>query len=323
MIAKMAPALAALAACIITAPEAPAHAGEFPSRAMRIIVPAVPGGSADIVARIIGHELSDATGQQVSVEHRSGTWGNAGIELAARAPADGHTLLLATNPLLVKSTLFDWFSFHVVRDFAPVSLVAAAPFVLVLHPSLPVASVEELIRYAKVRPGELNYASGLRGANLHVAAELFKSLAGVDIVRVSYRLGGAALAGLIRGDTELGFLPVIVASSYVKADKVRALAVTSTARLAALPHVPTMAEAGVPGYDFSSWYGLLMPAGTPDDRIAAMNGHLRNAVSQSSVADRLAGMGAEIIVSSSEDFGMHLRAEHARWTRAVEEGALR
>lgn len=322
-IVKMALTLAAAAAYMIASSAVPAHDGEFPYQTVRIIVPTAPGGSAGIVARIIGHKLSEAARQQVLVEHHAGALGGAGAQRVARAPADGYTLLLATNSLLVKSALFDRLSFDVVRDFEPVSLVAAAPFVLVLHPSLPVASVEDLIRYAKIRPGELNYASGLRGANLHVAAELFKNLAGVDFVRVPYRLGGAALAGLIRGDTEVGFLPVIVTSPHISAGRLQALAVTAAERLAALPNVPTMIEAGMPGYDYSSWYGLLMPAGTPDARIAAMNGHLRNAVSQSDIAARLAGLGADIIVSSSEDFDMHLRAELARWVRAVEEGALR
>jgi tripartite-type tricarboxylate transporter receptor subunit TctC len=316
--------IAALAGgCVLAAPVLPARTAEFPERTVRIIVPVQPGGSVAMVARVVGYKLTGVTGQQVLIEHHSAALGRSAAELVARSPADGYTLLLASNPLVVRPSLFDSMTFDLARDFEPVTLIAAAPFVLVVNPSLPVRSVRDLIAYARVRPGVLNYASGLRGDNLHMAAELFKSASDVDIVRVAYRRSGGALASLLNGETDIGFLAVMVGAPYVKAGRMRALAVTSTARSGAMPNVPTMAESGLPGYEFASWYGLLAAAGTPDHRIAALNGYLRNAAANSDLARRLSAKGADVILSSSEAFGQHLRAEHERWARAVQEAGLK
>jgi tripartite-type tricarboxylate transporter receptor subunit TctC len=313
---------AILAGCLAGLPAHSARPTGFPERPLRIVVPVQPGGSVAMVARVIGYKLTGVTGQQVLVEHHGAALGSAAAELVARAAPDGYTLLLASNPLVVRPAIFSRMTFDLERDFAPVSLVAAAPFVLVATPSLPARSVRDLIAHAKGNPGALNYASGLRGDNLHMAAELFKSLAAVDIVRVPYRRSGVALASLLNSETQIGFLAVMVAAPYVRAERMRALAVTAPRRSDVLPGIPTMAEAGVPGYEFSSWYGLLAPAGTPDHRSAALNGYLRQAAARSDLAPRLAGKGADIVLSSPEAFAQHLREEHARWARAVQEGGL-
>jgi tripartite-type tricarboxylate transporter receptor subunit TctC len=322
MLRRIALAAALALGCVHTAPASGASPPEFPERPLRIIVPVQPGGSVAMVARLVGYKLTGTTGQHVLVEHHSAALGSSAAERVARAAPDGYTLLMASNPLVVRPNLFERMRFDLERDFEPVTLIGAAPFVLVVTPSLPVTSVQELIAHAKVRPGVLNYASGLRGDNLHMAAELFKTVSTVDIVRVPYRRSGGALASLLSGETDVAFLAVMVAASYVRAGRMRALAVTTPRRSTVLPGVVTMVEAGLPGYEFSSWYGLLVPAGTPDHRTAALNGHLRKAAGDSELVRRLAGKGADIILSSPEEFGRHLRAEQARWARAVQEGGL-
>lgn len=315
--------IAALLVSICAAGGGGALAVEFPERTVRIIVPVQPGGSAGMVARIVGYQLGTVIKQQVLVEHHTAALGRFAAELVARSPADGYTLLFASNPLVVRPSLFEGLTFNLERDFDPISLIASAPFVLVVHPSLPVRSVRDLIDHARVRPGVLNYASGLRGDNLHMAAELFKSATQVDIVRVAYRRSGGALASLMNGETDVGFLAVIVGAPYVRAGRMRALAVTSPARSGAMPAVPTMAESGLRGFEFSSWYGLLAPTGTPEQRIAALNGHLRNAAAASKLAHSLDENGVDVILSSPEAFGEHLRVERERWSRTLRQGTLK
>jgi tripartite-type tricarboxylate transporter receptor subunit TctC len=308
---------------VLSAAAFAAPPGDFPARAVRIIVPSAPGGSTDLVARTVAHKLAEVTGQPVLVENRHAVYGVVGTELVAQAAADGYTLLMAAPSLIFRPNLLERLTFDVLRDFEPVSLVATAPFVLVLHPSLPVATVRRLIAFAKARPGELNYASAARGSSPHVAAELFKYLAGVNIVRVPYKAGAPALTSLVGGETHLGFFAVVLVSAHVRAGRLRAIGVTTGKRSVALPEVPPIAEAGLPGYDFASWYGVLAPAGTPEERVAALNGHLRNAKYQSDVAERLSREGAEIIVSSPAYFGRHLRAESARWAKVIEAAGLK
>ncbi len=311
------------ASCAAASAAAPGQSRDFPSRPVRMIVPFPPGGSVDVVARILGNKLTEVMGQNVVVDNRPGASGNIGTELAARAVADGHTLMITTIPLVVNPSLFSNLPFNVVRDFAPVSLLAAAPFVLVVHPSVPAASVKELIAFARSRPGQLNYASAGSGTNLHVAAELFKNLAKVHIVHVPYKGGGPALAALLGGESHLSFLGVVAVVQHVRTGKMRALGVTADKRSSALAEVPTIAEAGVPGYEFTSWYGVLAPSATPADRVIALNGHLRNALRAPDMAERFAKEGADIIAGYPEEFARHLRTELVKWAKVVKESGLK
>jgi tripartite-type tricarboxylate transporter receptor subunit TctC len=316
-------ALCAMIACAAASVPSPAQLQSFPSRPLRIIVPFPPGGSADDVIRMFSNRLAELTGQSVILDNRPGASGNVGTDLAARAAADGHTLLATTLPLAINPSLFAKLNHDVLRDFAPVSLVAVAPFVLVVHPSLPASSVKELIAYARVRPGELNYASAGSGTNLHVAAELFKYLARLDIVHVPYKGGAPAMAALLGGETQIGFIEVLAAGSYAKAGRIRVLGVTGAKRSPALAGVPTVAESGLPGYEFTSWYGVLAPRATAPEKVVALNGHIRNALRGPEMAERFAWTGAEIIASTPEEFDKHLRAELAKWAKVVKAAGLK
>ncbi|MFN7086758.1 MAG: Bug family tripartite tricarboxylate transporter substrate binding protein [Burkholderiales bacterium] len=315
--------LQALAACFLLVPALVAQAQGYPSRPVRMVVPFPPGGSIDVLARPLAQKMSELMGQQVVVDYRSGASGNIGTEITVRAPADGYTIMITTIPLVVNPSLYAKLPFDVARDLAPVSLVAASPFVLVVHPSVPVKSVRELIALAKAQPGKLNYASAGNGTNLHVAAELFKNLTKTNIVHVPYKGGGPALAAMLGGETDLSFLGVVPATPHIKAGKMRALATTGAKRAAVLPDLPTVAEAGVKGYEFASWYGVLAPAGTPANVINTLNDHIVRALRSSDLGERFAREGAEIIASSPAQFDAHLKAELARWARVAKEAGLR
>jgi tripartite-type tricarboxylate transporter receptor subunit TctC len=314
-------AVALLAACIAPG-EGRARVQEFPSRPLRVIVPFPPGGTADILARFLGARLAELAGQFVVVDNRPGASGAAGTELAARATPDGYTVVFASLSLVMSPALYTHLSYDVLRDFAPVSLLLTAPLVLVVHPAVPAATVKELLAFARPRPGELNYASAGSGTNPHAAAELFRMLGRVQLVHVPYKGGGLALAALLGGEAHLGFLGVMTVVQHVRTGRLRALAVTTAKRTPALFEVPTLAEAGVPGYEFTSWYGVLAPAATPELRVIALNGHLRNALLAPDVAERLAKNGAEIVASSPQEFGRRLRAELAKWKQIVKEAGI-
>jgi len=315
--------LLAAAFCISANVAWPAQPQAFPSRPVRVIVPFPPSGSVDVVMRIFHQKLTELMGQSVVLDNRPGASGNIGTDLVARSVPDGHTLLATTLPLVVNPSLFGNLQYDVTRDFAPVSLIGAAPFVLAVHPKLPASSVKEFIAYVRVRPGELNYASAGSGTNLHVAAELFKNLAKVSIVHVPYKGGGPALAALLGGETHLSFIGVVAMVQHVKTGRLRALGVTSSRRSPALPDVPTIAESGLPGYEFTSWYGVLAPRGTATERVVALNGHFRNALRAPEMAERFAREGADIIASTPEEFGKHLGVELAKWARVVKEAGLK
>ena len=316
--------MASLAAAWISAGAAwPAEPYAFPSRPVRLIVPFPASGSVDVVMRMFNARLSELMGQTVVIDDRPGAAGNIGAELVAHAVPDGHTLLATSLPLVVNPALFGNLTYDVVRDFAPVSLLAAEPVVLAVHPSLRVSTVKDFIAHVRVRPGELNYASLGNGTSSHMAAELFKNLARLDIVHVPYKARGPALAALLGGETQLGFIGVVAMVQLAGTGRLRALGVTSTRRSLALPEVPTIAESGLPGYDFTSWYGVLAPRGTPVERVVALNGHFRNALRSPEMAGRFSREGAEIIASTSEEFGKFLRVELAKWERVVRQAGLK
>jgi tripartite-type tricarboxylate transporter receptor subunit TctC len=315
--------LAGLAACCLVVSAAAESAQEFPDRAVRIVVPFPAFGSVDVLMRVVQPALARRIGRDVVIDNRPGASGNIGTAAVAHSAADGYTLLASTVPFAVNPGLFRNPPYDVARDFVPVALLAAAPLVLTVHPTLPVSTVKEFIAYARVRPGELNYSSTGGGTDPHLAAELFRSMAKLDIAHVPYKAAGPALASLLNRETQLSFLGVMTVPPLVKAGRLRALGVTSAKRSPNLPEVPAIAESGLPGYEFTSWYGVLSPHGTPAERVVALNGHIRNALRTPEMVERLAREGAETVASTPEEFAKFLRAEVAKWARVVKEAGLK
>ena len=293
------------------------HAQEYPTRPVRLIVATVPGGGTDAIARILGAKLTELLGQQFVIDNRGGAGGIIGTELVAHAPADGYTLLmgfiasLAMNPALTRTP------YDTLKDFAPVSLVADAQYVLTIHPSIPPRTVKDLVAYAKANPGRINYASAGSGTPVHLAAELFKSMAGVSMVHVPYKGGGPAAAAVLRGESQLIFGSVTATMPQIKAGKLIALGVTGPKRLPSAPEYPTIAELGYPGFEVTSWYGVLAPSRTPPGIIARLHAAVVNAVRAPEVREQMARQGLEPIGSTPAEFAAHLNRETARWARVV------
>jgi tripartite-type tricarboxylate transporter receptor subunit TctC len=320
---KVALSLLLAMVCAIPTAAVAAQAERFPARPMRMIVPFPPGGSVDPFARMLSLKLPELMGQQMVVDYRPGASGNVGMELAARAAPDGYTIVINSLPIVVNPSLFSKLPYDVARDLAPVSLLADAPFVLVVHPDVPAKSVRELVALAKARPGQLNYSSAGSGTNLHVAAELFKNLARVNLTHVPYKGGGPALAALLGNEAQLSFLGVMIVQAQLGSGRMRPIAVTSARRSSVMPDLPTIAEAGVPGYEFSAWYGVLIPAGTSAAVIATWNASIVKALRAPEVAERIAREGADIIASSPAAFGAYMKTELAKWARVVKDNGLK
>jgi tripartite-type tricarboxylate transporter receptor subunit TctC len=302
----------------------PGYAQDYPRRPVRLIVPFPPGGGNDIVARAVAQELGKSLGQQFVVDNRAGAGGAIGAELAARSPADGYTLFLGgVGSHVVNPSLHAKLPYDPIRDFAPVTLIASAPAVLVVHPSVQAASVVELTALAKANPGKLNYASNGNGSSAQLAAVLFESMAGVRMMHVPYKGVSQALVDLMSGEVQLMFGTIVAISPHIKAGRLRALAVTGKSRLALLPEVPTLAEAGLPGYEAGSWYGILAPAGTPGAIVARLNAEINQAMRQPEVRERLAAEGAETLGGTPEEFALHIKAELARMGRLMREAGIR
>ena len=299
------------------------HGAEYPAKPITLVVPFAPGGGNDTVARTIAQRISGTLGQQVIVDNRAGAGGVIGAGAAARAAPDGYTLFLggvgshAINPSLQKSLPYD-----PVKDFAPVSLIASAPLVLVVHPSLPVKSVPDLIALAKSKPGALNYASNGNGSSSQLAAVMFESMTGTQMVHVPYKGLTPALTDLLTGRVQLMFSSVVAILPQIQAGKLRAIAVSGTKRLSLMPDVPTIAETGVAGYQSSSWYGILAPAGTPREVVMKLDAALVSAVQDPEVRKALANEGADPIGSTPEEFAAHIRAELDRTGKVVRAAKL-
>ena len=302
---------------------ASAGAQTYPSKPIRMIVPFAPGGGTDILARIIGQQLADAWGQAVNVENRAGASGNVGTELVARSVPDGHTLVMAINTHAVNASLYSKLPFDPVKDFAPVILTATTANILVVHPSVPANSVQALIALAKAQPGRLNYASGGSGTTSHLAAELFKTMAGVDMVHVPYKGGGAAYTDLLAGQVQLYFVGIPGTVQYLKAGRLRALGVTTPRRSPAAPEVPTIAESGLPGFSATTWWGILAPAGTPPPIIARIDSEVARILKAPEVRARLDAQGFEPVASTPESFGAFMRSEIELWAKAVKASGAR
>lgn len=310
--------LLALAACFTGI----AAAQEFPQKSIRFIVPFPPGGATDGLARILGDKMTEAWKQQVVIDNRGGAGGNIAAEIAAKAPADGHTIIIVGLSHAANLSLYSRLNYHPVRDFTPISQVVSIHTFLVTHPSLPVKSVKELVALAKAKPGSLDYASGGNGSSPHMAMELFKSLAKVDLVHVPYK-GTQSVIGILRGETALLFENLISVGAHIKSGKLRVLAVGASRRSSALPEVPTVAEAGVPGYDVVLWFGMLAPAGTPGAAVTTIHREISNILRFPDVKARLAMQGADPIGSSPEKFDAFIKSEIAKWAKVVKENGLK
>ncbi len=299
---------------------APLQAQTYPSRPIRFIMPFAAGaGVLDIMARIVGQHLGTATGQQVVIDNRPGAGGNVGAEVAAKATPDGYTMLMGAVALVVSPYLYAKLPFDPLTDLVPVTQVNSAPLMLVVHPSLPVKSVAELIAYAKARPGQLNYGSGGVGATPFLATELFKSMAGIDVTHVPYRGGAPALADLVAGQLSFMIENVPGTLPLVRDGKLRALAITSRQRLALVPDLPTMEEAGVPGYEMIGWNGIFVPKATPPEIVTRLNAELVKVLRSADVGEQLAKLGAVPVGDSPEQFGAFVKAESARWGKIIKD----
>jgi len=302
----------------------PLSAQSFPSRPIRMIVPSTPGGSVDTLARAIGSRLSEKFGQQVVTDNRAGAGGVIAGELTAKAPPDGYTLMMGTVASLAANvSLHKKLPYDPLRDFAPVTLAATQNLMLVVNPSLQAKNVKELIALARAKPGQITFASAGSGAGGHLSGELFKLLAGVDMLHIPYKGVAPALVDVISGQVSLTFPSLISALPQVKSGKVRALAVTGAKRSQATPDLPTLQEAGVPGYESATWYGVVAPTATPRDIITKLNSEIVAIMKQPELRDRLAADGADPLGSTPEAFGLHLKSEIAKWAKVVKAAGLR
>jgi tripartite-type tricarboxylate transporter receptor subunit TctC len=308
-----------LAACALAIFTQVAIAQQYPVKPIRFIVPFSPGSGSDTIARIIATGLGEAVAQQVIVDNRAGAAGNIGAELAAKAPPDGYTMMLTILGHAANVTLYRNLPYDLVRDFAPVTQLASTPSILVVHPSLPVKSVAELVALAKARPGAINYSSGGVGTPTFIAGELFKLQSKVNMLHVPYRAGGEALTAVVSGETSVYFAPIAPALPHARAGRLRPLAVTSSARLPLLRELPTIAESGYPGFQTGNWYGLVVPARTPPDTVAALNKAVLAVLRNPTVNKRLVESGYVVIGDTPEQFAAHIKSEIANLARILKD----
>ncbi|HZN22671.1 MAG TPA: tripartite tricarboxylate transporter substrate binding protein [Burkholderiales bacterium] len=305
---------ALLAACASTA----AVAQTYPLKTIRWIVPFPPGGGNDTIARLVAQKLTASIGQQVIVDNRPGAGGTIGAEAAAKSPGDGYTLFLAgvathgINPNLRKKLPYD-----AIKDFHAVSLIASAPLLVVVHPSLPARSVKDLIALAKARPGQINYASNGAGGSSHLAVELFDMMTGVRMTHIPYKGLTPALTDLLSGEVQVMFSSAVAMLPQVKAGRLRAIAMTGSKRSAAIPNIPTVAESGVPGYETGSWYGVVVPTGTPKAAVDRLSREIQTIVKSQDITSKLNEEAVIPVGSTPEAFDKHIRAELARWAKVI------
>jgi len=312
-------ALALLALGIVL----PAAAQNYPVRPVRLISPFPPGGSVDVVGRMVAAKLSENLGQQVIVDNRSGASGIIGTEVVLNSPPDGYTLLINTIPFVSNQFMMARSPYDPVRDFACISHVASSPSFVTVHPSLPVKTIKELIALAKARPGQLNYSAAGVGTNPHIAGELFNLLAGVNLVAVQFKGGGPADLAVMGGEVGITFGNVSQQIGYVNAGRLRALAITSAKRSPVLPDLPTVAEAGVPGYEFVTWFVIAAPRATPRPVVTLLNGELKKVLTAPDQVRLYRERGLEIVASSIEECSAHLETEQKKWGRVIKERGIK
>ena len=313
-----------IASVVLGLAAASAAAQTYPSRPIRMMVPFPAGGGSDTMGRIVGGKLSERLGQQIVVENRVGAAGSIGADVAARAPADGYTILLgSTSELVQYPNVNPKVPYDPLKDFAPISLVGTIPMVLVVHPSLPVKNVKDLVALAKSRPGQINFGSAGQGATTHLAVELFILLTNVKMTHVPYKGSPQAVTDLVAGNVQLGIPTMPAALPFIKSGRVKVLGVTTAKRASNLPDVPTLSEAGVKGYEAALWTGILAPAGTPPAIINRLNGEIAKVLELKDVKEALDRQGAEAQASSPQEFAAFLKTDYAKWARVVKEGGIR
>ena len=301
-----------------------AHAqAQYPTKPIRLIVPFPPGGGSDALSRILGPKLSEGLGQQLVIENRPGAGANIGAEVAAKSPADGYTLLMGNVAHTINATLYAKLGYDLIKDFAPVCLLASTPNIVVVHPSVPARSVKELIALARARPGALDVASSGAGSSAHLAGELFKSMAGIKMNHVPYKGGGPAVIALLSGEVSVGFATTPSVIQHVKNGRLRALAVTTAKRSPSTPDLPTVSEAGLKGYEAGTWYGLLVPSATPKEVVSRLNAESMKALATADVKQRLDNAGFEPIGTTPEQFGAYIRSETEKWGKVVRAAGVR
>jgi tripartite-type tricarboxylate transporter receptor subunit TctC len=316
--------VAAASGFCITALAFSACAQEFPARPLRMIVPWAPAGAADILARTLSQKMAEHWNQQVVVDNRPGANGIIGTDLAARAPSDGYTLLMgATGPNSVLPSLVAKLPYDALKDFAPISLVATTTYVLSVHPSLPVASVKDLIAYAKSKPGQLTFGSPGAGTPNHLSGEMFKVATGIDMQHVPYKGSAPVITDVMGGQITLTFENIAPVMPHIKSGRLKALAISAPKRSALLPEIPTVAESGVPGFQSVGWFGVLAPAGTPHDAVTKLNAETVRVLKLADVRERLLGMGMEIYGSTVQEFAAFEKSEIEKWAKVVKSANVR
>ncbi len=310
-------AVSLLATSQLSAAVNPADHKTYPRKPIRVVVPYPPGGGTDIIARLVGAKLSESWKQPVVIDNRPGAGTVIGTELVARAPADGYTILIGTGTHTVNATLYPKLPFDPVRDFEPVTLLAVAPNVLVVHPSLPVKSVKDFISLAKAKPKQINYASSGNGGTGHLAMEMLKQMANIDVVHIPYKGGGPALNAALSGEVSALINNMIAAVPQIKAGRLRALGVTTRKRSPSLPDVPSLAESGLPGFEASGWFGVFVPAGTPADIVNKLADEFGRTMKLPEVGQNLAAQGAEAIGNRPTEFVEIVRSDIARWRKVL------
>ena len=295
----------------------------YPAKPVRVLVGFPPGSAVDITARTVGARIVDTLGQPFIVESRPGASSNIATEVAAKASPDGYTLFLATIANTINATLYPRLPFDFVRDFAPLILTAATPNLLAVHPSVPARSVAELIALAKKHPGQLNYASSGAGSSPHLSAELFKSMTGVTMTHIPYKGSPPAVADLLAGEVALMFSPTSTVLPHVQVGRLRALGISTSSRLASLPDLPTIAEAGLPGYETITWFGFVAPAGTPAPVIARLNSDILKVLQSTDVRRTFAAQGIEALGGTPEQFAAYIRDEIAKWAKVIRTAGMR
>ena len=313
----------ALCACAALAMSA-ARAQTWPAKSVRFISPFAPGGGADITSRVIAQKLSEALGQQVLVDNRGGAGGMIGVDLGAKAPPDGYTMVLGTiGPIAINPSLYSKMPYDPVKDLVPVTLAADALNVLVVHPALPVKNVKELVALGRARPNQLNYGSSGPGATDHLAGELFNMLTGTKMVHVPYKGGAPAMLDLMAGNVQIIFSTVSTAIGQIKSGKVRALGMTGTKRFVLMPELPTIAEAGVPGFAVNNWYGVFVPAGTPREIVARLNTEIVKVLHLPDAKQRLLESGIEATPTTQEQFAAYIQSETKKWAKVVKDANVK
>lgn len=308
---------ALLATAMATCTAGISYAQNYPTGPVRIVVPFPAGGGVDTAGRLIGQKLSEALGKPVVIDNRAGANGMIGSEIVARSPKDGYTLMVNGANFVTSPSLFAKALYDPVRDFDPISLLAHAPNILVVHPSLPVKSVNELIAFARARPGDILFAGSGSGSTPHLAGELFKTLTRTKMVHVPYRGTGPAITAILSGEVSTMFMPALAALPLIQSSRVRALGVTTLERLPALPELPTVSESGLKGYQSSQWYGLFAPAGTPAAILDLLNAHAMKIMQSPDMKERMKNSGSVAVGSSRGAFEKHVQAEFVKWAKII------